>query len=482
MTWETATPWRVGEPVPGTDWVMRGVVGRGGMGIVLEVQKGQNLRAAMKVLRPTFARSREFEARFAEEVEVMARLRHPHLVEVWDCGVLADGSPFLLMELLTGRTLRAVARDRTLRITAGAVWHITGQIAAGLGYAHDDKPPVVHRDIKPENVFLHGRRHLQATVKLLDFGLAKVLGSARAPEEIAGTPRYMAPEILRNEPLSPQIDLYALAVLVYELLTERFPWRVDIRSVDALREAHLKCEPIAPSFWKSWIPKTVDDALLQALAKHPEDRPRSVAAFYEQLAELQVVDDGSAKFRTDAPTVPTVETLARGALAPSAPGPGLDAEKPPRLALRGAWLEAARSRLTDAVASFEARSETAPQGRPSPDVEPPAPPAPLRAPDAGVEPTTPSERAARGDTPMTGASAARVERRRRPLVAPIVAILTSGVVGGAAWSGWRAHEASSARALTWHAEPPSRIASATAPAVDRSAGPRTSRYPAVTPR
>jgi serine/threonine protein kinase len=73
--------------MPGTDWVVHGVVGQGGMGIVLEVRKGRNLRAAMKVLRPTFARA-EFEAQFAEEVELMARLRQPNIVEVWDCGIL----------------------------------------------------------------------------------------------------------------------------------------------------------------------------------------------------------------------------------------------------------------------------------------------------------------------------------------------------------------------------------------------------------
>jgi serine/threonine-protein kinase len=183
------TEFPMGKRVPGTDWVMWGVLGLGGMGVVLEVRKGRHLRAAMKVLRSAFARSAEFEARFAEEVEVMARLRHPNIVEVWDCGVLSNGSPFLLMELLTGRTIRAVARDKDMRFTAEAVWKIVGQVCAGLGYAHSANPPVVHRDVKPDNVFLHGRGHFGAQVKLLDFGIAQVLGTSQSSDEVAGTPR-----------------------------------------------------------------------------------------------------------------------------------------------------------------------------------------------------------------------------------------------------------------------------------------------------
>ncbi|MGD0680144.1 MAG: serine/threonine-protein kinase [Polyangiaceae bacterium] len=233
-----STKFRIGERVPGTEWIVRGVVGRGGMGTVYEVGKGQNIRAAMKVLHPALARSSAFEERFQAEVEVLARLRHPNIVWAWDCGLLSDGCPFFLMELLTGRNLRAVMRDKEMGLTAEVVWKIIGQVCVGLAHAHRDHPPVVHRDVKPENVFLHGRRYGESTVKLLDFGIATVLDATRSAEEVVGTPRYMAPEVLRKEPVSAKVDLYALAVVVYELLTNRFPWRVDLRSLDAVRGAH----------------------------------------------------------------------------------------------------------------------------------------------------------------------------------------------------------------------------------------------------
>jgi hypothetical protein len=457
MKSESLTDFRVGERVPGTDWVMRGVVGQGGMGIVLEVRKGRNLRAAMKVLRPAFARSAEFEARFAEEVEVMARLRHPNIVEVWDCGVLADGAPFLLMELLTGRTIRAVARDKQMRFTADAVWKIVGQVCAGLGYAHNDKPPVVHRDVKPENVFLHGRRNSESKVKLLDFGIARVLDTTGTSDEVAGTPRYIAPEVLRNEPLSPKVDLYALAVLTYELLTQGFPWQVDVRSAHAVSEAHLKREPTPPSHWKSWIPNSVDECLLRALSKNPGDRQESVAEFYEQLSELHVVDDGSAKYRTDATTVPTVATMARGRADQS--DSSLEIEKQtPRAG--GGWLHAARARLADAGVPFEASSETAEQGaeaqprrREKAEIETPEGESPVLA-----QSSTPREEAP-ADTPMTGASARRMDTRSRAV--PAAVLVGVGLVAMAGtWGGAKAVRSARARLQTSQVLEPSAVKAA----------------------
>jgi len=409
------TEFPIGQRMPGTDWIVHGVIGQGGMGIVLEVRKGRNLRAAMKVLRPMLARSAEFEAQFAEEVELMARLRHPNIVEVWDCGILADGSPFFLMELLTGRTLRAVARDKDILFSAETLWKIVGQICAGLGHAHNADPPVIHRDVKPANVFLHGGSRSDAKVKLLDFGIANVLGTARSGEEVAGTPRYMAPEVLRNEPFAAKADLYALAVLVYELLTQGFPWHLNARSSAAMSEAHLKIEPLAPSHWKRWIPKSVDDCLLRALSKDPNLRQQSVAEFHEQLAELQFVDDGSAKYRMDGPTVPTVETMARGrAAAVVAPADADSAKRTPPAAA-GGWLQAARSRLGDDAAEAD-------------DAAPPA------TTDVPAARAAASERPAPVDAPPR-ASAGRVKSR----IPPAAFLLGAGaIVVAGGWSGWKA--------------------------------------------
>jgi serine/threonine protein kinase len=331
-----------GERVPGTDWVMHRVLGAGGHGVVLEVRKGRHLRKAMKVLHPAVAGRASFESRFADEVQVLARLHHPNIVDVADCGVLADGSPFLLMELLQGRTLRAVVRQMPIPFTAAAVRQIAGQMCAGLGHAHGSHPPVVHRDIKPDNVFLHAPRPLESHVKLLDFGIAYVLDATRSPDPPLGTLRYAAPEVLDHGPIGAKADLYALAIVVYELLTQGFPWRVDFGSAKRLVEAHRTLEPLAPSRWKPWIPKSVDACLLRALSKNPDDRQRSVAEFDEELGDLEVVNDGSAAFQMDAPTAPTVATMARGGLTPIS---DVSRPSPVRHAERGGWLEAARSRL-----------------------------------------------------------------------------------------------------------------------------------------
>jgi serine/threonine protein kinase len=460
-----STDFRVGERVPGTDWVMHGVLGQGGMGIVLEVRKGHHMRAAMKVLHPGVAQSATFERRFAGEVDVLSRLRHPNIVEVRDCGVLANGHPFFVMELLAGRTLRAVIRDRRIPLTARVVWKITGQICAGLGHAHRDDPPVVHRDVKPENVFLHGPSHADAQVKLLDFGVAKVIDTARTPHEIAGTPRYMAPEVWRHDPVTPQVDLYAVAVLVYEILTQHFPWPVDEECEDAVIEAHRHKPPMAPSCWKRWIPPRVDACLLRALSKNPQDRQRSMGDFYKGLFELAALEEASPKIRMDVPTPPTAEAMA-GA---------------PENSLPQDWMEIARIGLTDAVRPFEATSTTVtlPGPEPGPAADPQEP---IRehAEDGVAVPargSTPSEPTAlRVEPPRTGGPARRADRRGR--IGPVVLLSGTGMIALAAtWGGWNVRHSRPAFEAASPATPPSALAMAWAAAVDRAAAQAGSAEP-----
>ena len=452
-----STDFRVGERVPGTDWVMHGVLGQGGMGIVLEVRKGHHMRAAMKVLHPGVAQSATFERRFAGEVDVLSRLRHPNIVEVRDCGVLANGHPFFVMELLAGRTLRAVIRDRRIPLTARVVWKITGQICAGLGHAHRDDPPVVHRDVKPENVFLHGASHADAQVKLLDFGVAKVIDTARTPHEIAGTPRYMAPEVWRHEPVTPQVDLYAVAVLVYEILTQHFPWPVDEECEDAVIEAHRHKPPMAPSCWKRWIPQRVDACLLRALSKNPQDRQRSMGDFYEGLFELAALEEASPKIRMDVPTPPIAEPSA------GAPADSLPQE----------WMDVARIGLTDVVRPFEATSTTVTLPGPGPgSAAGPEEPIPEHAEDGVAVPagdSPPSEPVAvRADPPRTGMPAHRGYRRGR--IGPAAVLFGTGAIAIATtWGGWKARHSAPAFEPASAAAPPSALVMAWAAAVDRAA-------------
>jgi serine/threonine protein kinase len=207
----------IGEPMPGTKWVVRGKLGQGGMGIVLSVEKAGLIRGAMKVLLPPFAKLPEFAATFLGEVKVTARLQHPSIVQVLDFDQLADGTPFMVMERLRGRTLRAALRETRQHgklWTAANTYAVAAQAAEGLYRAHSLEPSIVHRDVKPENIFLQRRGSSdESVVKVMDFGVAAVVGE-RDRQNI-GTPRYMAPEQMDGGEVSPQTDQYALALVVY---------------------------------------------------------------------------------------------------------------------------------------------------------------------------------------------------------------------------------------------------------------------------
>jgi len=283
----------IGEPMPGTKWVVRGKLGQGGMGLVLSVEKGGLIRGAMKVLLPSFAKLPEFAAKFLGEVKVTSRLQHPSIVQVLDFDQLVDGTPFMVMERLRGRTLRAALRE-TLQQgklwTAANTYAVAAQAAEGLYRAHSLEPSIVHRDVKPENIFLHRREASHdSVVKVMDFGVAAVVGE-RDRQNI-GTPRYMAPEQMDGGEVSPQTDQYALALIVYEMLTGRLPWDVDIQDRKALAEAHRHAVPTPPSEFSPWLPARMDAALLKALSKDPRARHDTLHGLMFALRGLQWIGD-----------------------------------------------------------------------------------------------------------------------------------------------------------------------------------------------
>ena len=192
---------------------------------------------------------------------------------------------------------------------------MAAQIAQGLYRAHTHSPSIVHRDVKPENVFLHrAERSLESVVKVMDFGVAAVVGE-RARQRI-GTPRYMAPEQVSGDPVSPQTDQYALALVVYEMLTSRFPWDVNLRDVSALADAHRGLPPAPPSRFCPWLPERIEAALLKALAKEPAARHDTVHGLLFELRGLQSIDSQSSCPTGDAhSTEPMVGTLAEGGAA-----------------------------------------------------------------------------------------------------------------------------------------------------------------------
>lgn len=276
---------RIGSRLAGTPYLVVGLVGQGGMGEVYEVEHlDLGRRAAIKVLHRNHADRPDLAARLREEARLAARLRHPNLVEVFDLGVTADGRPYFAMPRLSGRDLREELSRAGARPLGQAIGWII-QALDGLAAAH--AAGLVHRDIKLENLFLED----DGTLKVLDFGVAKVVRAgpeATDPGGSPGTPRTMAPEQCAGARVDRRADVYAVGLALYELCAGRGPFD-DLRGNDhALRFAHCERAPLPPSrLAPRPIAPELDAIILRALAKAPEDRFQSAGEMAEALRRLR---------------------------------------------------------------------------------------------------------------------------------------------------------------------------------------------------
>ena len=242
---------------------LRGRLGAGGMSVVWRAHDevlGRDV--AVKVLSPHLARDTALLARIRDEARAVARLRHPNIVDVYDFGEAPGPLPYVVMEVVEGRSLADL-------LSAGALpWHLAAligaQVAAALAAAHDRG--VVHRDVKPGNVVVSGAR-----VKLVDFGISAAPGDDdRVSGELLGTPAYLAPERLEHGVVRPATDVYALGLLLYRALAGRLPWRAS--TATQMLRAHRYQEPSAlPPI--AGLPAEVAALCRRCLAKDPERRP-----------------------------------------------------------------------------------------------------------------------------------------------------------------------------------------------------------------
>jgi eukaryotic-like serine/threonine-protein kinase len=236
--------------------------------------------AALKVMRPQFATARGALRRFQQEAETLRRLRHPNIVDVLAEGTLADGRPFIAMEWLEGRDLAAELAARG-PLTAREALEVLEQVGAALAAAHE--AGVVHRDLKAQNVVVLAGG---SQVKLVDFGVAKLL----APEDagtgatstglVLGTPLSMAPEQVRGETPDARTDVYALGVLLYQLVTGRPPFQGSTQV--ELEEQHLHAPAPRPSE-RAPVPGALDAVVARCMEKAREARYPSVGAVLEEL-------------------------------------------------------------------------------------------------------------------------------------------------------------------------------------------------------
>jgi serine/threonine-protein kinase len=252
--------------------------GTGGMATVyLAHSRSLNGPVAIKVLSPRLSGDPELMARFRAEAQILHELHHPNVLEVYYCGD-EQGIAYIAMRYVPGGTLKGLAEALGGPMDLPTAARVTSQVAAALQHAHDND--MVHLDVKPGNVLLG-----DADWPLLaDFGIARIAGDARQDgHRVAGTPAYMSPEQWQGGPLDGRSDEYSLALMFYELVTGRRPFTGETSA--ELMEQHLHVEPPRPRQINPGIPGPVEDVMLRALQKEPDDRFPRIADFGTALVE-----------------------------------------------------------------------------------------------------------------------------------------------------------------------------------------------------
>ncbi len=281
------------------------------MGVVYRGERVQLGRpVAVKFLHPWIAAQKAFLGRFENEAKAMSRLAHPHCVSVIDFGV--DGAPYLVMDFVTGRTLREVMQQGPLPVARAM--RIAQQLLSGLAHAHAQG--IVHRDLKPENLILTAEDGLEDHLRILDFGLAKLRdGPAMTAGLAVGTPSYMSPEQSGGPgDVDARSDLYAVGVLLFEMLVGRKPFQSE--NVGELIFMHRERPPprLREALPEGGYSPALEAAIDRALAKMPQDRFASAGEFAAALAATpegqgRPVPPASAR-KAPAPAKTTVDTVS----------------------------------------------------------------------------------------------------------------------------------------------------------------------------
>jgi eukaryotic-like serine/threonine-protein kinase len=317
----------IDDPLAGSQWRALRVIGRGGMGFVVEAEhRALGKIVAVKILSGVpGAPGADAVRRFLREGQAMARLRHPNLLEVLDAGETLDGRPYLVIERLFGVSLRDEIKRRGVIPVVEALGYAR-QLLAGLDAAHRGR--LVHRDVKPSNVFLCDPqpRAPGRLVKLIDFGIVKVeeTGEAKPLTEqgaFVGTPHFVAPEQATCDKVDARTDLYATGIVLYHMLVGRGPFS-HLREPVEQMQAHVRERPEPPSHYappRQTIPAELDRAILRAIAKRPADRFASAAEFSAVLQGIVERVSAPAVERVSAPAVervsaPVVERVSAPAV------------------------------------------------------------------------------------------------------------------------------------------------------------------------
>jgi len=284
----------VGAVVDGR-YEVRRRLGRGGMGSVyLASQRAIDRPVCLKLLHRDLMGDPTVVKRFLVEAKAASRLTNPHTITIHDFGRTAEGVPYIAMEYLEGRSLRAKL-DEARALTWSEAGRILDQMAESLAEAHD--AGIVHRDLKPDNVFLTRRPDQPEFVKVLDFGIAQAhaLSGTRITRTgvIQGTPAYLAPEVILGNPADQRVDIYALGILFYEMLAGVVPYEAETPIKMLMRHVHDEPRSIVQVNPTVAVPRSIHTLVWRCLAKKPDLRPADARAFRARLAEGLAEADAS---------------------------------------------------------------------------------------------------------------------------------------------------------------------------------------------
>lgn len=286
------------EPAGFGPWRPLRILGSGGMGEVWLADRADGLyerQAALKILHSGMYMA-ETLARFEQERAILAKLNHPSIASLYDAGIIGDGRPWLAMEYASGIPITEWCRVNNLPIDRRVGLFI--QVCEAVQYAHSHL--IVHRDLKPDHILVTEVEN-EIAVKILDFGIAKLLDTSVSPARQIETQknvrvmslRYAAPEQIRGDPVTTATDVYALGLVLYELLTDTFPFALDDKKIQEVEMMILEEEPAKPGVraggvsGKKGFSRDLDAIVLKALRKEPQYRYSSAENLREDLVRFQ---------------------------------------------------------------------------------------------------------------------------------------------------------------------------------------------------
>jgi serine/threonine protein kinase len=296
-------------------------LGRGGVGVVFLArdERLHGMPVVIKFLLEDAERNRWLIGKFSQEAEALTRINHPGVVRVIDRDLSDDGRPFFVMEFIKGRPLRDIMGQRQLDLAYIA--HLARQTGSALHAAHQQG--VFHRDLKPENIMLEQLSGGDEQVKLIDFGIAKVVNPQAGNETeiavVAGSRQYIAPEQLLSQTASPATDVYALAIIVYEMVTGRLPFNPQGPTHFLVMQELMRLQRgesfVTPRAFRPDLPEAAQILLLNALSFDPARRPQNARIFAEDLAQALIGRISAADARATAAVPSPVPGSAHGPAA-----------------------------------------------------------------------------------------------------------------------------------------------------------------------